>query len=193
MPRTPISVPQPPCLHGALDIDDAGQLLRRLSRTNATWGELRLDRLVMLLLDIDEPEARELEQLLPASPHAFARSAPGFHWALLDAIRDLRLHKLFCASSQGEFHRSVCPAAYDERAGEIHPLEMEQWRAEFRAMAPERQMVAATVIWLYQSGSDSTWLRRVPCSWRADEALHYLFDTGALAPWIRLIARFPGW
>ncbi|MDI6949513.1 hypothetical protein QML88_22200 [Serratia sp. Se-RSmG] len=193
MPRTSISVPPVPCLHGALDIDEVGQLLRRLSGTRETWGELRLDRLVKLLLDIDEPDARELEQLLQARPDVFARSAPGFYSVLLDAIRELGLQRLFCASSQGEFHRSVCPAAYDERAGEIHPLEMEQWRAEFRAMAPERQMIAATIIWLYQSGSDSTWLRRVPCSWRADEALHYLYDTGVLAQWIRLIARFPGW
>ena len=53
-------------------------------------------------------------------------------------------------------------------------------------------MMAATIIWLYRSGRDSTWLRRVPCTWRAAEALHYMNEAGCLALWLQLIASYPG-
>lgn len=39
----------------------------------------------------------------------------------------------------------------------------------------------------------STWLRRVPCTWSAAEALHYLRDAGCLPQWQRLVATCPGW
>ena len=54
-------------------------------------------------------------------------------------------------------------------------------------------MLAATIVWLYQHGADSTWLRRVPCTWSAAEALHYLRDAGCLPQWQRLVATCPGW
>jgi hypothetical protein len=52
--------------------------------------------------------------------------------------------------------------------------------------------MAATIVWLYQSGPDSTWLRRVPCTWGAVEAIRYMKDAGALARWLRLVALYPG-
>jgi len=37
-----------------------------------------------------------------------------------------------------------------------------------------QQMFAASIIWLYRGGKDRVWLRRVPCTWSATEALHAL-------------------
>ena len=82
---------------------------------------------------------------------------------------------------------------YDERTGEIFAAEMTTWRSDFRALAPEHQMVAATIIWLYRAGRDSIWLRRVPCSWRAAEALNYMREAGVFKTWLKLITNHPGW
>jgi hypothetical protein len=60
-------------------------------------------------------------------------------------------------------------------------------------MAPECQMVAATIVWLYRAGSDSIWLRRVPSAWRAVEALRYMRDADVLDLWLNLIVNYTGW
>jgi hypothetical protein len=156
-------------------------------------SDTRLDRLVQHLLDLDEADAMELEALDGVPMALGGRSPASFNNALQEVIRRLQLTKLFSLSQEGEFHRSICPGAYNERTGEHHPEEMARWRAEFRSMAPEQQMMAATIIWLYQSGPDSTWLRRVPCTWRAGEAMQYMRDAGCLSLWLSLIARYPGW
>jgi hypothetical protein len=169
-----------------------GTLQERANVTTAA-GETRLDRLVTQLLDLGEEDAEILQALIDVPGSHAGQSPANFYAALQLAIRQLRLAHLFCTSEGREHHRSICPAAYDERTGTHHPAEMAEWRARYRAMAPERQMMTATIIWLYQSGPDSTWLRRVPCTWRAVEALHYMQDTGCLALWVRLIATYPGW
>ncbi|MFM0229879.1 hypothetical protein [Paraburkholderia sediminicola] len=168
------------------------ELLHEQARLSTSGDDTRLDRLVARLLDIDESDSLVLEALAGESAE-LRRTPADFHNALKQVIHELRLFQLFCLSNEGAFHRSICPVAYDERTGMHYPREMENWRANFRAMAPEQQMMAATIIWLYRSGSDSTWLRRVPCTWRAIEALHYMRDAGCLSLWLRLIARYPGW
>lgn len=154
--------------------------------------EIRLEDLVLRLLDLDPEEAAQLESLSD-SEGPLARNQEHFYETLQQAIRQLRLFKLFTRTHDGEYHRGVCPAAYNERTGEHYPQEMARWRADFRAMTPEQQMVATTIIWMYRAGPDSIWLRRVPCTWKASEALHYMHDTGCLSVWLQLIARYPGW
>lgn len=154
---------------------------------------VRLSTLVTRSLDMQSDEGRVVWALSDAPARQMERTAPYFHVTLVEAMERLRLQHLFASSSAGEHHRSICPAAYNERSGEIYPVEMAQWRADFRAMAPARQMVAASIVWMYQSGPDSTWLRRVPCTWMATEALRHLRDAGCLSVWLRLIATFPGW
>lgn len=153
--------------------------------------EMRLEDLVLGLLDLDCDEAAQLASL-SGSGTSFERSAESFHETLREAIRQLRLFKLFTRAHGSELHRSICPAAYDERTGEHYPEEMARWRADFRAMAPEQQMLTTTIIWMYRSGPDRIWLRRVSCTWRASEALHYMHDAGCLALWLKLIASCPG-
>jgi hypothetical protein len=87
----------------------------------------------------------------------------------------------------------MTPRGYNRETGAIIEAEMMQWRSDYRSLAPERQMLAATIVWLYQHGADSTWLRRVPCTWSAIEALDYLRDADCLAQWQRLVATCPGW
>lgn len=155
-------------------------------------SEMRLEELVLGLLDLDVGEAAQMD-VLADTDLPFERSPERFHEALQQAIRQLQLSRLFTRTHDGDYHRSVCPAAYDERTGEHHPQEMACWRTDFRALSPERQMMAATLVWMYRAGPDSIWLRRVPCTWKASEALHYMHDAGCLALWLRLVAGYPGW
>ncbi len=172
-------------------------LIVRLMRSPPSRpGEVTLTRfsaLIYGLLDMDAAEAQVLLLLAdPAATHTL-RTPQQFHMALVDLIRSRRLHRLFTCGESGEHHRGIVPGGYSERTGETFPHEMAEWRAEFRAMAPERQMLTATIVWLYQSGPDSTWLRRVPCTWSAAEALQYMSDAGCLGDWLRLLALYPGW
>ena len=48
---------------------------------------------------------------------------------------------------------------------------MDQWRADYRAMPNVRQMMAASIAWLYGAGENNVWLRRVPCTWHATAAI----------------------
>jgi hypothetical protein len=149
--------------------------------------------LVLRLLRLDDDEAAAMQKLAGGEAAPLRRDPAAFCHTLQRAMLQLRLSRLFVRRQEGLDHRGICPAAYDPDTGAHDAQQMAQWRADFRAMAPERQMMAATIVWLYQAGPDSTWLRRVPCTWQADEALHYMRDAGCLALWLQLVARCPGW
>ncbi len=165
----------------------------RWSNTEPFDTTTRLSAVVHDLVDKDANESRLLLTLADDRPIDEAPSAEAFHMALMHAISLHRLHRLFTHGESGAHHRGVVPGGYSERTGETFPHEMAAWRAEFRAMAPEQQMLAATIVWLYQSGPDSTWLRRVPCTWPATEAIQYMRDAGCIRDWLRLVALCPGW
>jgi hypothetical protein len=154
---------------------------------------VRLDRLVSQCLDMTLPEAAFLAKLPGVSARRPQRTPEGFYGSLHQAISECGLWSLFTVAAHAEWHRSIVPAAYNEHTGEIYPTEMAEWRADFRAMAPECQMVAATIVWLYRAGSDSIWLRRVPSAWRAVEALRYMRDADVLDLWLNLIVNYTGW
>jgi hypothetical protein len=100
----------------------------------------------------------------------------------------------FSDDGPGPRHHAIRPAGYDFHSDAVIPIAMEQWRADYRAMAAHRQMLAASIIWLYRGGKDSCWLRRVPCTWRAADGLHALRSGGyrrlgpAVSPLPRLVA-----
>ncbi len=165
----------------------------RWSTNEAFDTTTRLSAVVHDLVDKDANESRLLLALADAKPVDEAPSAEAFHMALMHAISLHRLHRLFTHGESGEHHRGVVPGGYSERTGQTFPHEMAAWRADFRAMAPAQQMLAATIVWLYQSGPDSTWLRRVPCTWPASEAIQYMRDAGCIRDWLRLVALCPGW
>lgn len=116
-----------------------------------------------------------------------------FHAELRRIIQKFQLWKFFNASGPGLEHRSIVPSAYDAFVGEIRPEEMAGWRESFRALSPGRQMMLATIIWLYRGGKDSIWLRRVPVAWNVLDAVRVLKNEGLLVDWGLLIARYPGW
>lgn len=159
---------------------------------SSCFDDMQLEHLVLRLLDMDFDDARKVSSLVGFDA-PFEQTPRSFNETLQQALKQLRLFKLFARTRDGEEHRSICPAAFNERTGEHRPEEMARWRADFRSMSPEQQMMAATIVWMYRSGPDSIWLRRVPCTWRASEALHYMRDTGCLAVWLQLVARYPGW
>lgn len=156
-----------------------------LATSDRTQGE-RLCDFVVRCMTLDDD--------IPAPPEGGSpRSDEVFCKHLRAAITDLRLGRLFVWDEAGEHHRALVPRAYDRTTGAVFEAEMKQWREDYRALSPERQMVAATIVWLYQYGPDSTWLRRVPCTWNAAEALHYLRDAGGLRQWMALVSTCPGW
>jgi len=70
---------------------------------------------------------------------------------------------------------------------------MAEWRRAYKALPPVRQMMVATIIWLYRSEPDKTWLGRLPSTWHAADAIAALQEDGALRDWGRLVALYPGW
>jgi hypothetical protein len=82
---------------------------------------------------------------------------------------------------------------YDYHADAVDAWGMERWRADYRAMTAVQQMLAASIIWLYRGGKDNRWLRRVPCTWHAADAIDEMRRRDVLADWGRLISLYPGW
>ncbi len=112
---------------------------------------------------------------------------------LRQVLSAYRLGRLFRDDGPGQHHHQIRPAGYDYREDVVCALGMELWRADYRAMEPVRQIMAATAIWLYRGGADSRWLRRVPCVWSASEALQELERAGSLEDWLKLVVLYPGW
>jgi uncharacterized protein YyaL (SSP411 family) len=75
-----------------------------------------------------------------------------------------RLEQLFDDDGPTPYHQAIRSAGYDFAQDMAIPREMERWRANYRAMSEDRQMLAASIVWLFRAGKDSVWLRRVPCT-----------------------------
>lgn len=92
-------------------------------------------------------------------------------------------------------HYAVRPAGVNWRTEEDDPFELRRWRREYLLEPKHRQMLIATVLWLYrgEGEKDSIWLRDLPCSWHIADAYVTLRDAGVLAEWGELVGRYPGW
>ena len=95
----------------------------------------------------------------------------------------------YLTSGTGGLQEAINAHSYDE----VIPIDMEQWRVDYRRLSEERQMIAASIIWLYRARKDNIWLRRVACTWHAADAIAALSAAGALEDWARLYALYPGW
>ena len=154
----------------------------------------RLTQLVMARFDMDVVEAAVFLNFCGAAPTPTPQNADAeFHAHLRRVIDRYRLDCLFVEDAPGQYHHATRPRGYDYSVDVVHPKDMETWRADYRNMHSVQQMFAASIIWLYRGGKDRVWLRRVPCTWPATEALHALRESGALSDWGRLIFLFPGW
>jgi hypothetical protein len=158
------------------------------------FPEFRLTRLVTARLDMDDDEAISfagLAETIPSRPLSHGEAQFDEH--LRAVIRHVDLTSLFRDDGPGRHHQAVRPGGYDYETDQVDAEGMEKWRADYRAMSTARQMVAASIIWLYCGAKDKRWLRRVPCTWHAVDALHEMRCSGVLADWGRLIALYPGW
>lgn len=62
-----------------------------------------------------------------------------------------------------------------------------------RRLSGDANPFAASIVWLYRGRKDNCWLRRVPCTWHAADALKVLQSAEAITDWARLFALYPGW
>lgn len=154
----------------------------------------RLTRLVGARLDLDEVDIGHFSDILGVD---LLRPVLGvlrpFDFHLREVIARYDLDTLFRDEGHAPYHHAIRPTGYDFYRDEVIPTGMEQWRADYRHMSDARQMMAASIVWLYRAGKDNVWLRRVPCTWHAADAIACLNAAGALDDWARLYALYPGW
>lgn len=162
--------------------------------TVEAFPNFRLTRLVEARFDMDPREARIFLDLCGSAPMLTPLHADAaFHDHLLHTLDRYGLAHLFVAGAPGAHHHGLRPRGYDYLVDAVDPHGMEAWRADYRRMQPTQQMFAASIIWLYRGGKDHVWLRRVPCTWQAVDALRVLRENDALPDWGRLMFLFPGW
>lgn len=154
----------------------------------------RLTKLVGSRLELDELDIARWVELfdIGGAIDALGPSRP-FDRHLRHLIARYQLETLLRDDGPGLYHHAIRPAGYDFDRDEVIPLGMEQWRADYRSMPDDRQMLAASIIWLYRAGKDTVWLRRVPCTWHAAEAIARMKSSGSLLDWACLFALYPGW
>jgi hypothetical protein len=168
--------------------------LRSVAAAKERFPDYRLTRLVSARLELDEPDVAKLPDVFGADVLRPAKDVlrPFDHHLRYVIIR-YRLEALFCDDGHAPYHHAIRPTGYDFYRDEVIPTGMEKWRADYRGMPTELQMLAASIIWLYRAGKDNVWLRRVPCTWHAADAIACMNATGVLRDWARLYALYPGW
>jgi hypothetical protein len=168
--------------------------LQSVETAKKRFPDYRLTRLVGARLELDELDVAQLPDVLAMD---VLRQAPSVLRPFNDHLRHViarhGLMALFSDDGHAPYHHAIRPTGYDFHRNEVIPIRMEGWRADYRHMSDERQMLAATIVWLYRAGKDNVWLRRVPCTWHAADAIACMKATNVLADWARLFALYPGW
>jgi hypothetical protein len=154
----------------------------------------RLSTLMRQRLELDEQDLALLSAAVGFDVLAeFAGVPRPFNEHLRRVIARHSLDALFCDDGHAPYHHGIRPTGYDFHRDEVDPAGMERWRADYRAMSDGRQMLAASIIWLYRAGKDNVWLRRVPCTWHAADAIAQMKSRDVLPDWLGLFALYPGW
>src|SRR5262249_44272403 len=84
---------------------------------------------------------------------------PAFAAHLLDVISRYELEAFFLRDpSQSINGIDVRPRGFDYRTSQVDAPAMAEWRRAYKALPPARQMMVATIIWLYRGEPDKTWL-----------------------------------
>ncbi|PZP54082.1 MAG: hypothetical protein DI595_01195 [Agrobacterium fabrum] len=189
--RRPTTSPQGP-LPEALEVIKCA--LSSCEKARADFPGYRLTRLVGARIELDQSDMDRLSNIIGIdllSPIEGVLRPFDHH--LRQIIDRYGLEALFADDGHAPYHHAIRPTGYDFHRDEVHPTGMERWRADYRAMSDVKQMMAASIIWLYRAGKDNVWLRRVPCTWHAADAIACLRESGALEDWARLYALYPGW
>jgi hypothetical protein len=173
-----------------------------LSLTSMAIARLRFPyyRLVDLVAKrpaMDDREARAFAAVCGAKVNIrFAGSAlaPAFGAQLLHVIERFELEAFFTRDANRAINGiDVRPLGFDPRNGQTEPIAMANWRRAYKALPRTKQMMVATILWLYRGGPDKTWLHRLPCKWYATDAILELGIAGAAPDWGKLVALYPGW
>jgi hypothetical protein len=163
------------------------------SKARDRFPDYRLTRLVLTRFDMDDVEASVFIDLTEATAPETVLGGTPFNDHLRTSIDRFALTDLFCDDGRGRYHQAIRPTGYDYYVDAVDAAAMEKWRADYRAMSPAQQMFAATIIWLYRGGKDNRWLRRVPCTWHAVDAVGEMQRSDILADWGILVSLYPGW
>jgi hypothetical protein len=154
----------------------------------------RLTRLVTTRLEMGEQELRVFRDLSGELDEETQAGDPAlFEQHLRVIIPKYDLFAFFQEDGPARFHHAFRPTGYDYFLDQVDPQGMEKWRADYRDMSTQCQMLAASIIWLYRGRKDNVWLRRVPSTWHAAEAIHVMQSGGVLEDWARLMFLYPGW
>jgi hypothetical protein len=178
--------------------DDAVRTLLSLAlsdprKARDRFPDYRLTRLVLTRFDMDDVEASVFIDLTEATAPETVLGGTPFNDHLRTSIDRFALTDLFCDDGPGRHHQAIRPTGHDYYVDAVDAAAMEKWRANYRAMSPAQQMFAATIIWLYRGGKDNRWLRRVPCTWHAVDAVGEMQRSDILADWGILVSLYPGW
>jgi hypothetical protein len=178
--------------------DDAVRTLLSLASSDPVGAKerfpnYRLTRLVLTRFDMDDVDASVFIDLTEATAPESVLGGTPFNDHLRTSIDRFALTDLFCDDGPGRHHQAIRPTGYDYYVDAVDAAAMEKWRAGYRAMSPAQQMFAATIIWLYRGGKDNRWLRRVPCTWHAVDAVGEMQRSDILADWGILVSLYPGW
>jgi hypothetical protein len=161
------------------------------------FPKLRLVDVVAKAPAMDGREHRALAAVCGANieglPEGSGR-APAFAAHLLYVIRCYELDAFFTRVPDRAVNGiDVRPRGINWRTEQADADEMREWRRRYKTLPPVRQMMVATIIWLYRGEPDKTWLARLPSTWHAADAIATLQEAGALKDWGRLVALYPGW
>jgi hypothetical protein len=183
--------------HSAVPVAVAAMAIASPVFARGRFAKLRLVDVVAKAPSMDGREQRALARVCGANidglPQGSGR-APVFAAHLLDVIARYELNPFFTPVPNRDINGiDVRPRGIDWRTEQVDVDEMREWRRRYKALPPVRQMMVATIIWLYRGGPDKTWLARLPSVWRAADAIAALQQAGALRDWGRLVALYPGW
>jgi len=154
---------------------------------------LRLVNVVTKVPAMDRREMRALATVCGSNIDGSSR-ASAFAAHLLDVIARYEFDAFFTRVPDRAVNGiDVRPRGVDYRTDEVDAAAMAEWRRAYKALPPVRQMMVATIIWLYRGEPDKTWLARLPSTWHAADAVAALVEAGALRDWGRFIALYPGW
>ena len=157
------------------------------------FPKLRLVDVVAKVPVMDGREIRALATVCGANIDGSSR-APAFAAHLLDIIARYELDAFFTRVPDRAVNGiDVRPRGIDWRTEQVDAKAMAEWRCAYKALPRVRQMMVATIIWLYRGEPDKTWLARLPSTWHAADAVAALVEAGALRDWGRLVALYPGW
>jgi hypothetical protein len=163
------------------------------SLARGRFPKVRLVDLLMKLTSMDSEECHALAALggwnIPdRDPYLFLEH-------LYDVIETHRLHEFFgiYPDRPAMFHNDVRPRGIYWATEEVDNVEMAAWRRAFKASPAAKQMLVASILWLYHGSDDTLWMTGIRRSWHAADAISTLVEAGLFRDWVRLVALYPGW